>query len=140
MVLQDGRLAALDFLLSGAPLRQPRDSACEQLVAWIDQYFRDPCAVFDLPITLAGTPFQRRVWAALRTIPPGAVRRYGDLAGDIGTSPRAVGNACRANALPIVIPCHRVIGATGLGGYAGATAGQALDTKAWLLRHEARCT
>jgi methylated-DNA-[protein]-cysteine S-methyltransferase len=80
-----------------------------------------------------GSPVRGR----LLRIPPGTSRRYGDLARDLGTSARAVGNACRANPLPNVIPCHRVVGATGLGSYAGATAGQALAAKTWLLPHEA---
>jgi methylated-DNA-[protein]-cysteine S-methyltransferase len=87
-------------------------------------------------VTVAGTPFQRRVWEAMRAIPPGRTRTYGDLAAELGTSPRAIGGACRANPCPIVVPCHRVVGATGLGGFAGDTSGHKVEVKRWLLRHE----
>jgi methylated-DNA-[protein]-cysteine S-methyltransferase len=69
-------------------------------------------------------------------IPPGEVRTYGALARKLRSSARAVGNACRANPVPMVVPCHRVVGATGLGGYMGAFTGDPLAIKEWLLRHE----
>ena len=99
-------------------------------------YFTDPASPCSVPIQLEGTPFQQRVWAALRAITPGQTRTYGDLAAELGTSARAVGGACRANPCPIVVPCHRVVGATGLGGFAGDTSGHRLEVKRWLLRHE----
>lgn len=99
-------------------------------------YFSDPASLCSVPLQLAGTPFQQRVWTALRAIPPGRTRTYGDLAAELGTSARAVGGACRANPCPIVVPCHRVVGATGLGGFAGDTSGHRLEVKRWLLRHE----
>lgn len=74
----------------------------------------------DLPLDLRGTPFQLRVWEALRRIPPGQTRTYGEIAQAIGRprAARAVGQACAANPLPLLIPCHRVIGSGGrLGGY-----------------------
>jgi methylated-DNA-[protein]-cysteine S-methyltransferase len=99
-------------------------------------YFRDPRFRFDLPMESAGTPFQRRVWEVLRAIPSGETRTYGALAAELGTSPRAVGGACRANPVPLVVPCHRVVAADGLGGFSGATAGPRLAAKRWLLVHE----
>ena len=110
--------------------------APETLTAELTAYFADPGHRFGLPLRPAGTPFQRRVWEALRAIPPGQTRTYGELAAELGTSARAVGGACRANPCPIVVPCHRVVGATGLGGFAGDTSGRKLDVKRWLLRHE----
>jgi methylated-DNA-[protein]-cysteine S-methyltransferase len=110
--------------------------APEALAVELAAYFADPGHRFGLPLRLAGTPFQRRVWEALRAIPPGRTRTYGELAAELGTSARAVGGACRANPCPIVVPCHRVVGATGLGGFAGDTSGRKLDVKRWLLRHE----
>jgi methylated-DNA-[protein]-cysteine S-methyltransferase len=99
-------------------------------------YFRGELgALAAVAVDPEGTPFQRRVWAALRTIPPGATRTYGEIAHLIGapTAARAVGAACRANPIWLVVPCHRVIGASGkLTGYAAG-----LDTKRWLLAHEA---
>lgn len=111
---------------------QPIQLARQQLTA----YFRDPQAPFSLPLDPLGTPFQRRVWAALERIPPGQVRTYGELARTLGSGPRAVAGACRANPLPIVIPCHRVVAADGPGGYAGASRGGPVALKRWLLAHE----
>lgn len=102
----------------------------------LDAYFLDGSYQFDLPIDLQGTLFQRRVWQALRKIEPGHARTYGDLARELGTSPRALGGACRANPCPIVVPCHRIVAANGLGGFAGDTSGRKLAVKRWLLGHE----
>ncbi len=97
------------------------ERAREQLLA----YFAGKRRAFDVPLRPRGTPFQRRVWAALRTIPYGETKSYGELAAELGqpTAARAVGLANAKNPLPIVIPCHRVIGADGsLTGYAGGLA------------------
>jgi methylated-DNA-[protein]-cysteine S-methyltransferase len=103
----------------------------------LGRYFAgDADALAALPVAPAGTPFQRRVWERLRVIRPGEVQAYGTLAQGLGTSARAVGGACRANPIPIVIPCHRIVGAHGLGGYSGERAGDWLEIKRWLLAHE----
>ncbi len=108
--------------------------------AWVRQaladYFRDGTLGLDLPVAPLGTDFQRRVWAALRAIPPGTTRTYGDLARELDTSPRAIGGACRANPCLIAVPCHRVVARDGLGGFAGERGGERLAVKCWLLRHE----
>ncbi len=83
-----------------------------------------------------GTVFQHRVWKALLDIPPGQTRTYGALARELGSSPRAVGGACRSNPIPLLIPCHRVVAANGDGGFAGHTSGRWMDIKRWLLEHE----
>ena len=88
---------------------------------------------FDLPLRVGGTGFQRAVCDAMRAIPAGATRTYGEIARDLGASARAVGRACGANPIPIVIPCHRVMGARGLTGFSGAGG---VETKVALLRHE----
>ena len=77
------------------------------------------CSDFDLPLAPAGTAFEGRVWAAMQAIPYGETRCYGDLAEATGSAPRAVGRACGKNPIPIVVPCHRVLAKTGLGGYSG---------------------
>lgn len=115
--------------LDRAPLPAP---IAERLAA----YFRDGSVRLDLRVVLAGTPFQRRVWAVLRSIPPGRTLTYGAVAQRLATSPRAVGGACRANPCPILVPCHRVVAANGLGGFAGDTRGRRLEVKRRLLRHE----
>lgn len=133
-----GMLSGIDFLPPDHPLQAPLDpaaaAACEQIAA----YLADPGQAFDLPLDAAGTAFQKRVWRALRAIPPGNAVSYGELALSLGSGPRAVGQACRANPLPIVVPCHRVLAKGGLGGFMGRRGGEPLTIKTWLLHHE-RC-
>ncbi len=107
-----------------------------QLKAQLAAYFRDPAFKFECTLAVQGTAFCRKVWQALLAIPPGTVRTYADLAHQLGTFPRAVAAACRANPYPILIPCHRVVAKIGLGGYCGKSEGPALAIKHWLLRHE----
>ena len=108
--------------------------ACVQLSA----YLEDPRFEFDLPVRLAGSMHQIRVWNAMRKIPAGKTQTYGELAAAIGSSARAVGGACGANPVPIVVPCHRVVAANGLGGFMGGTGDDTLGIKRWLLAHEQR--
>ncbi len=107
----------------------------DDAVRRLDAYFAgDPRALDPLPVALAGTSFETRVWLALRTIPPGGMLSYADLAARIGTArgARAVGVAVSRNPLPLILPCHRVVGGDGaLVGYGGG-----LERKAWLLHHE----
>lgn len=106
------------------------------LRAALDAYFAGDLRALDsLQVSTAGTPFQREVWRALRTIPAGSPTSYGVLAAQLGRpgSARAVGSANRKNPVAIVVPCHRVIGSQGtLVGYAGG-----MNRKRWLLEHEA---
>ncbi|WP_425099746.1 methylated-DNA--[protein]-cysteine S-methyltransferase [Tropicibacter sp. S64] len=88
---------------------------------------------FDLPLRVQGSAFQRDVCAAMSAIPFGETRRYGDLAKDLGVPAQAIGQACGGNPIPVIIPCHRVLGANGLGGFSGGTG---IETKVQLLRHE----
>lgn len=99
----------------------------------VTAYFAGTLRAFSLPLNPAGTPFQRRVWAALSAIPYGETRTYGELAHGLGSGPRAVGGACGRNPLPLIVPCHRVLASTGLGGYSGGEGGA---TKTALLRLE----
>jgi methylated-DNA-[protein]-cysteine S-methyltransferase len=135
--LRQGRICALDYLPEGAPLKAGPGALAARIATQLSAYFRDPHSGFRVPLALTGTAFQRRVWEALLDIPPGATRSYGELAALLGTGARAVGNACRCNPVPIIVPCHRVIGAGSIGGYSGqTTAGQLLARKTWLLMHE----
>ncbi len=135
--LQQGRICALDYLPEGTSLKAGSGALAARIATQLSAYFRDPHSGFRLPLALIGTPFQRRVWDALLEIPPGATRSYGELAALLGTGARAVGNACRCNPVPIIVPCHRVIAASSIGGYSGQTvAGQLLARKTWLLIHE----
>ncbi|MCX8133008.1 MAG: methylated-DNA--[protein]-cysteine S-methyltransferase [Roseococcus sp.] len=130
---EDGVLVALDWGRGRdqAPtplLREARDQ--------LHDYFDGRRLSFQLPLAARGTPYQRRVWAALSRIPPGQTRSYAEIAREIASSPRAVGQANARNPLPILIPCHRVVAADGsLGGYSGEGG---VDTKRFLLEHEAR--
>ena len=134
--LTDGRLSEIDFLDARAPLVRPRSAAARRIARALSNYFKQPKRALRLPLALDGTAFQRRVWRALTRIPPGEVRQYGELAALLKSSPRAVGNACRANPIPIVVPCHRVVARAGLGGFMGREAGAAIRLKQWLLAHE----
>ena len=89
-----------------------------------------------LPLAIQGSEFQRRVWAAIARIPSGATRTYGELAVELGSTARAVGQACGDNRLPLAIPCHRVVAARDMGGFAHRTDRVMLDVKRWLLAHE----
>ncbi len=100
----------------------------------LEDYFKGRRQAFDLPLAPRGTAFQQRVWQRLREIPYGRTLSYGALAAALSTGPRAVGMACARNPLPLLIPCHRVIGSNGaLTGYSG---GEGLATKRYLLRLE----
>lgn len=124
------RYGPAGFSLS--PVKDPVGAATA-----ISAYFAGDVGAIDaLEVTAGGTPFQRRVWQALRGIPCGAPTTYGALARTIGhpTAVRAVGHANGANPVSIVVPCHRLIGSTGaLTGYGGG-----IERKRWLLDHEAR--
>lgn len=101
-------------------------------------YFQDGAFEFSLPLVYRGTSHQCRVWHALREIPSGMTVSYATAAERLGSGPRAVAAACRANPLPLVIPCHRVVGLHNPGGYCGHTEGRWLEVKQWLLQHERR--
>ncbi|WP_421620995.1 methylated-DNA--[protein]-cysteine S-methyltransferase [Alkalilimnicola ehrlichii] len=109
------------------------ERACTRLSAW----FADPRTPLDLPLAPSGTPYQQRAWSLLRTIPAGQRHTYGELAERLGSAPRAVGGACAANPLLLLIPCHRVVARQGLGGFsAGVGREGSLALKRWLLDHE----
>ena len=129
-------LTSIDFVSARTPLHPPATPLARRVCAQLRAYFADPQVRFDLPLTTSGSDFQQQVWRAMRRIPAGRVKTYGELARGLHSAPRAVGGACRANPIPIVVPCHRVVSTSGLGGFMGATRGRALAIKRWLLRHE----
>jgi methylated-DNA-[protein]-cysteine S-methyltransferase len=136
LTIVDNKLTRIEFLSSDALLVVAQDSLSHQIVAKIKKYFCSPKIKFKLPIQAKGTPLQKKIWRALQKIPCGKTVTYGELAQKIGTSPRVIGNACRRNPIPIVIPCHRVVAKTGLGGYFGKTCNGFLKIKKWMLQHE----
>lgn len=111
------------------PVTEVSMQAAEQMHA----YFEGSKAGFDLPLRPTGSPFQQSVNAAMLAIPFGETQTYGEIAEQVGASAQAVGNACGANSIPVIIPCHRVLGAQGLGGFSGEGA---VETKVKLLIHE----
>jgi len=134
--LEAGRLSGIEYLDHDVATYRREIPGLDRVVQQIEAYLLDPKLNFELEIQLDGTPFQRQVWQALHTIPSGETLTYGELAGRIGSGARAVGNACRANPCPLVVPCHRVVARNGLGGFAGETSGRKLQIKRWLLHHE----
>jgi methylated-DNA-[protein]-cysteine S-methyltransferase len=139
--IEDAALTALEFLPPGARSVVSADplvaSLVARLAAELNAYYADPGHVFQLASIPRGSPFRQRVWRALREIPAGTTQTYGDIARQLGSAPRAVGQAVGDNPLPILIPCHRVIAADGsLGGFMHSRTGYSQDIKRWLLRHE----
>ena len=130
-------LAELVFLTPDVGLVQACDPVSTLAAEQLARYFADPDFRFDLPLAGAGSLFQRKVWAAIAAIPRGQVRTYGAVARDIGSAARAVGQACGANPFPLVVPCHRITAASGLGGFAHHADGFHVGVKRWLLAHEA---
>lgn len=134
--LESQGLAGIEFLHADTPLQSPRSSLATMVCQQLTAYFSDPHFKFDLPLVAQGTAFRQQVWQAMRQIPVGQTRSYGQLAQQLNSSARAVGGACGANPVPIVVPCHRILAAHGCGGFMGATEGWPLAIKHFLLQHE----
>lgn len=117
----------------GEACRATSDPVLIGALAQLAAYFGGTRKGFDLPLAHGRTGLQAKVLAALQAIPQGETRTYGDLSKALGAPAQAIGQACGANPLPILIPCHRVLSASGLGGF---SAPGGVDAKVWLLRHE----
>ena len=134
---EGGRITGVEFLPRSERARAPTDPMAARAVRELEAYLADPRHGFTLPLAPRGTEFQRRVWDAISAIPLGESRTYGEIARNIRSAPRAVGQACGANPIAIVVPCHRVVGSLGaLGGFMNAAEGDPLAIKRWLLEHE----
>ena len=129
-------VAEIAFLPDSVRACSPVGPLAKRACAQVECYLREPDFRFHLPLQAVGTPFQRRVWDAIAAIPRGNTRSYGEIARDLGSAPRAVGQACGENRFPLVIPCHRVVSASGVGGFAHRDGGYLLRIKRWLLAHE----
>ena len=129
-------LTGIEYLPRGAAPLAPLTRFAERVCQQIERYLDDPGFAFDLPFEYRGTDFQRRVWRAVQGIPAGRTLTYVDIARHLNTAPRPVGGACGANRIPLVIPCHRVVAAGGIGGFMHARRGPGIEIKRWLLRHE----
>jgi len=133
-----GRLVRVDYLPTEGIVQSATHpfalEVCRQISAYLDDGRHD----FDLPCDPVGTPFQRSVWREISDIACGSTRTYGELARRLGSSARPVGGACGSNPIPLIVPCHRVVAASGgLGGFMHSRSPWQLDIKRWLLRHEA---
>ncbi len=134
---RDETLTGVAYLPLSERAQRPKGDFAVEVVRQIARYLADPAFRFSLPLAPEGTPFQRSVWREIDRIPVGESRTYGELARRLRTGPRAVGNACGANPIALVTPCHRVVGSRGaLGGFGGTSAGDPLLIKRWLLVHE----
>lgn len=130
-----GMQIAVELLPNKHEAKSSEKKLAKTAATQIEAYFADSYFHFNLPVVLKGTPFQRKVWQHISAIPTGRVVTYKQIADEIGSGPRAVANACGANYLPLVVPCHRVVAKKSLGGFMqGDPKGPAI--KKWLLRHE----
>ncbi len=117
LVAEEGALTRLRW---GRAAREDESNLLARAAAELAAYFAGDPRDFDLPVAPEGTAHDRRVWRAMRRIPPGETRTYGETARAIGSGAQAVGNACGRNPIPIIVPCHRIVGANGaIGGYSG---------------------
>lgn len=132
---ESGALVAVDWSDEAAGAPDCADDVLAAAARQVAEYFAGTRRAFDLPLNPQGTPFRQKVWRAMLDIPYGETRSYGDVARLLASGPRAVGNACGANPLPVIIPCHRILASSGLGGYSGRGG---LDVKQFLLRLEAQ--
>lgn len=130
------RLTEIEFLPHAASEIAPSNEMAAVVCQALRAYLQDPHYEFEIPLSLGGTPFQRRVWEELCRIPAGTTITYTELARRVDSGARAVANACGANPIPVIIPCHRVVAASGLGGFMQGKLDSSLDIKRWLLAHE----
>ncbi len=130
------RLGEIVYLPAGAATLAPQNRLAETTCRQIERYLDDAEFRFDLPYEFDGTAFRQRVWRAIVEIPCGQTLTYGDVARKLRSAPRAVGGACGANRIPLVIPCHRVVARSGIGGFMHARGGEPIAIKQWLLKHE----
>jgi methylated-DNA-[protein]-cysteine S-methyltransferase len=133
---EDECIAEILYLPPGVPEVPPKNRLAREACAQVHRYLDDPSQAFALPLKPVGTRYQRRVWDKIAEIPSGRVRSYGEVAQDIRSGPRAVGQACGANHFPLAIPCHRVVASGGIGGFARNDGGFHIAIKRWLLAHE----
>ena len=130
------QLTSVSYVDNNTPLCATSNRFTKTIIGQLDNYFSSSDWAFTIPMKVYGTPFQQRLWKHLQTIPTGKTQTYQEVAQQLETSPRAVGGACRANPVPIIVPCHRVLAKSGLGGYDGDWGSGKVNIKQWLLNHE----
>jgi methylated-DNA-[protein]-cysteine S-methyltransferase len=128
------------YVAKHVPLLKSQNALAQEAANQINRYFTNPDMQFDLPMIPKGSFYQNKVWQQIAQIPLGKVTTYGDLAKKLNSAPRAIGGACGANPYPLIVPCHRVVSATGIGGFAQQDEeGYHRNIKTWLLQHEGVC-
>lgn len=132
----DTDLLGIEFLPQATKLQTPISAMAKTICAELQAYLADSQHEIDLPFEIDGTHHQCKVWQAMLGIPSGQTLTYGELSKKIGSSAQAIGQACGSNPIPVVIPCHRVVSKTGLGGFMKHADGDSLEIKRWLLAHE----
>ena len=123
----DRALLGIDFLPSTEKPQRATSAFAKTVCDQLLRYFENPDVQFNVPLKPVGTPHQQKVWQAMCNIPRGQTRSYGELAAELKSGAQAVGQACGANPIPIIIPCHRVVAKSGLGGFMGHASGASLD-------------
>ncbi len=132
----DRGIRVLSYTAAGLTRKKPNDDLAAKVYRQLMEYFDSRRTRFELPLDAEGTEYQKSVWRQLAKIPYGKSLTYGDIATKLKSGPRAVGNACRDNPISIIVPCHRVLSKSGLGGYSGCVSGDPIARKQWLLQHE----
>ena len=137
-IVTDGKVVtSVRYLPHSTAQIAPQDRVAERTCREVERYLADPGYLFTVPYCLDGTPFQCRVWREIEKLCPKKTITYGVMAQRLRSGPRAVGGACGANPIPLIVPCHRVLAAGGgLGGFMGGKDPFPLSVKRWLLRHE----
>lgn len=130
------RVTDIEYLPRGVATLAPLNKLAERVCRQIERYVGDPHYRFNLPFEYSGSEFQCRVWREITKIGSGKTKTYKEIALSLHNAPRAVGGACGRNRLPLLIPCHRVLGSNGIGGFMHARGGEPITIKKWLLAHE----
>ena len=137
IITEEEWLTNIDYLPLDVQPMAPEGYLAKEVCRQLQAYLEESNFKFDISAHIGGTTHQRRVWQAIQKIPSGSTISYAEIAVQLHSAPRAVGRACGANRIPIIIPCHRVISKNGgLGGFMNASDGNPLEIKRWLLRHE----
>jgi methylated-DNA-[protein]-cysteine S-methyltransferase len=130
-------LTGLEYLPANVAPSRPKSALAREAIRQIECYLADSCFQFDLPLQIRGSEFRKRVWEVMCAIPAGQTLTYGEVARRLDSAARAVGGACGDNNIPLIIPCHRVVGSDGIGGFMHTTGDRETGIKRWLLAHEA---
>lgn len=134
--INENCLQGIHFLSNRVSVRKAENELAANVEGQLLEYFDNPVFKFTVKCDMVGTAYQRRVWKRLQVISAGQCMTYSEVADKLQSGARAVGGACRSNPIPIIVPCHRVVSKSGIGGYDGDWGSGKVKIKQWLLRHE----